>query len=178
GAHRCLIDVGGGAGGFLVSAGERHAGLQLLLFDLPAVAARAADRFAAAGLSRRARAVPGSFLSDALPAGADIATLVRVVHDHDDTSALQILRNVRQALPPGGTLLVAEPLAGTPGAERMGDAYFGFYLLAMGRGRPRTAQRLGELLRAAGFDRVRQLHTRLPLQTSVLLARVPDARHV
>ena len=29
-------------------------------------------------------------------------------------------------------LLLAEPLAATPGAERMGHAYFGLYLLAMG----------------------------------------------
>lgn len=173
GAHRCLLDVGGGEGGFLVSAGARHPALQLMLFDLPAVVARAEPRFAAAGMAGRARCVAGSFLSDPLPTGADIATLVRVLHDHDDATALQILRNVRQALPVDGTVVVAEPLAGTPGAERMGDAYFGFYLLAMGRGRPRTAEALGALLRAAGFDRVRQVPTRMPLQTSMMLARVP-----
>lgn len=171
--HRCLLDVGGGEGGFLASAGSRHAALQLMLFDLPAVAERARDRFAAAGLTGRARAVGGSFLSDPLPTGADIATLVRVIHDHDDAHALRILRQVRQALPQGGTLLVAEPLAGTPGAERMGDAYFGFYLMAMGSGRPRTAQALDALLHAAGFEHVRQLKTRMPLQTSLMLARVP-----
>jgi demethylspheroidene O-methyltransferase len=44
---------------------------------------------------------------------------------------------------PGGTLLVAEPMAGAPGRRSMGDAYFGIYLLAMGRGRPRTARELG-----------------------------------
>ena len=42
------------------------------------------------------------------------------------------------ALPADGTLLLAEPMAGSRGAEPVGDAYFGFYLLAMGSGRPRT----------------------------------------
>ena len=72
-------------------------------------------------------------------------------------------------------LLVAEPLADTPGAEAMGAAYFGFYLLAMGSGRPRTRQQLGQLLREAGFDGGRPVATRLPIQAGLLVARVrPD----
>ncbi len=171
--HRRLLDVGGGEGRFLCSVAARAPQLQLTLFDLPAVAERAHERFAAAGLSGRAHAVGGNFLSDPLPAGADIVTLVRVIHDHDDQRALAILRNAWQALPPGGTLLLAEPMAGTPGAEAMGDAYFGFYLLAMGRGRARTAENLAQLLRSAGFSSVRQLGTRIPLQVRVLVAKRP-----
>ena len=129
--------------------------------------------------SARLRIFGGSFLTDALPQGADIATLVRVMHDHDDATCLQLLRAVRCALPQDGTLLVAEPLAQTPGAERMGDAYFGFYLLAMGRGRPRTVDQLRALLEAAGFDRVRQIATHVPLQTGLLVARAaaPGSSH-
>jgi demethylspheroidene O-methyltransferase len=142
-----------------------------MLFDLPPVAARARARFAAAGLAARATAVGGDFLSDPLPEGADVVSLVRVIHDHNDDAAHKILRAVRRALPVGGTLLLAEPMAATAGAEPVGDAYFGFYLLAMQRGRPRTAGELGELLRCAGFSRSRLLPTRLPLQTSLLVAR-------
>ena len=40
--HRCLLDVGGGDGAFLVSAAKRAPDLALKLFDLPHVAARAA----------------------------------------------------------------------------------------------------------------------------------------
>ncbi len=171
--HRRLLDVGGGEGRFLCSVAARAPQLQLTLFDLPAVAERAHERFAAAGISGRAHAVGGNFLSDPLPTGADIVTLVRVIHDHDDQRALAILRNAWQALPSGGTLLLAEPMAGTPGAEAMGDAYFGFYLLAMGRGRARTAENLAQLLRSAGFSSVRQLGTRIPLQVRVLVAKRP-----
>ena len=46
-------------------------------------------------------------------------------------------------------------MSGTAGAEPIADAYFGFYLLAMGTGRPRTAEELAALLATAGFSRVR-----------------------
>jgi demethylspheroidene O-methyltransferase len=169
--HRCLLDVGGGDGTFLSAAAARNPALRVILFDLPPVAARAQARFAAAGLAARASAVGGDFLRDTLPAGADAVSLVRVVHDHDDPAALAILRAVRRALPPGGSLLLAEPMSAERGAEPVGDAYFGFYLLAMGSGRPRTPEELARLLREAGFARVRPLPMRRPLQSRLLLAR-------
>ena len=169
--HRCVMDVGGGEGTFLSFAAQRAPDLRLVLFDLPAVAERAQARFTALGLAQRAVAVGGDFLADPLPRGADLVTLIRVVHDHDDARVLALLEAIRRALPPQGTLLIAEPMARTPGAQAMGDAYFGFYLLAMGRGRPRSAAQLTTLLNAAGFGQVRLLRTRMPLQTRLLVAK-------
>ncbi len=77
---------------------------------------------------------------------------------------------IHDALPPRGVLLVAEPMAGAPGAEPMGEAYFGFYLLAMGRGRPRSASEIAAHLEEAGFRWVRRLKTRRPLLVSALAA--------
>ena len=170
GRHRSLLDIGGGEGTFLRAAARRAPGLRMILFDLPAVAARAQAQIAAAGLAERAAVVGGDFLSDPLPQGADIASLIRVLHDHDDASVLAILRAARRALPETGTLLVAEPMSGTPGAEPIGDAYFGLYLLAMGRGRPRTPEEYDSLLRAAGFGRVAVMATRRPLLARVIVA--------
>ncbi len=171
--HRCLLDVGGGDGGFLIAAAARAPGLRLHLFDLPAVAARAGRRFAAAGLAARAVVSGGDFRTDPLPAGADVASLVRVLHDHDDATALVLLGAIRAALPRGGRMLLAEPMAGTRGAEPMGAAYFGFYLAAMGSGRPRTPQACMALLTAAGFARCRLLPTAMPLLVRVILAEAP-----
>jgi demethylspheroidene O-methyltransferase len=173
GRHRCLLDVGGGEGGFLAAAGRRHPALRLMLFDLPAVAQRAAARFEAEGLAGRATALAGDFLREPLPRGADVVSLVRVVHDQDDDGMRRLLAAAFEALPPGGVVLVGEPMAGTKGSQAMGDAYFGMYLLAMGRGRPRSAAELGGALREAGFVAVRQLPTRMPLQTSLLRAERP-----
>lgn len=169
--HRHLLDVGGGEGRFLVSVAERAPHLKLSLFDLPPVAANARARFQNAGIADRAQATGGNFLADELPSGADIVSLVRIIHDHDDERALTILKAIRRALPTGGTLLLAEPMSGTPGAEAMGDAYFGFYLLAMGRGQARTAEQLSKLLQSSGFDNIRLLPTRIPLQVRLLTAK-------
>lgn len=174
-AHHCVLDVGGGEGRFLDAALHSAPGLQGILFDLPAVIRRAALRSDMPPRGSRLRCVGGDFLRDPLPRGADIATLVRVVHDHDDASVLTLLRAVREALPHGGTLLLAEPMAGTPGAETVGDAYFGLYLLAMGHGRARTPRALQALLRTAGFEDARLLRNATPLQTQVIVARVPSA---
>jgi demethylspheroidene O-methyltransferase len=95
---------------------------------------------------------------------------VRVLHDHDDDAVLAILRAARRALPEDGVLLVAEPMAQTKGAEPVG-AYFAFYLLAMGSGRPRSPEALTALLEQAGFGQVRLLPTRRPLLARVMTAR-------
>ena len=171
GRHRTLLDVGGGEGAFLIAAGKRHPSLELMLFDLPAVTQKAADRFSVAGLGDRARVFGGDFFRDALPAGADIISLVRVLHDHDDAFALALLRQIHAALPKDGTLLLAEPMAGTPGALASGDAYFGLYLAAMGSGRPRTPAEITGLLHQAGFSHVQQRATATPMIVRVLVVR-------
>jgi demethylspheroidene O-methyltransferase len=70
-------------------------------------------------------------------------------------------------------VLVAEPMAAIPGAEAVGDAYFGFYLLAMGSGRPRSAARHAQLLTEAGFERPAVHAARRPMLTGLVSARKP-----
>lgn len=168
--HTRLLDVGGGEGTFLAAVARRVPHLELMLFDLPQVTERARAALATQGLTSRVQVNGGDFFADALPKGADVVSLVRVIFDHPDERALAILQAARRALPEGGRLLIAEPMAATPGAEAMGDAYFGFYLLAMGKGRPRTAAQLSALIEQAGFANVRLLPTRMPLQAQVLTA--------
>lgn len=168
--HRRLLDVGGGDGAFAIAAARCAPALEVQVFDLPAVAQRAHEKFRAQGLSDRATAIGGDFTKDTLPVGADLITLVRVLYDHDDDRVLKILKAVRVALPEDGKLLIAEPMAEAPGAERVGDAYFGFYLLAMGSGRIRRPREIGGLLSAAGFVGFRVVPTRIPLQTGLIIA--------
>ena len=169
--HRRLLDVGGGDGSFVCAVAAAVPTLALQLFDLPAVADRASARFAASGLAQRATAFGGDFRRDALPAGADLVTLVRVLFDHPDQTVLELLAAIRRTMPADGTLLIAEPMAGTSGAEPMGAAYFGFYLMAMGRGRSRSPADFEQLLARAGFTDIRLVPTPSPLQTGILVAR-------
>jgi demethylspheroidene O-methyltransferase len=168
--RRRLLDVGGGEGEFAATAAQQFPGLEITVFDLPPVAERARAKLMALGLQERVKVVGGDMLRDPLPEGADVVTLVRVLHDHDDEEARVILAAVRGALPQKGEIVVAEPMAGIRGAEPVGDAYFGFYLLAMGRGRARTPDEIGALLKDAGFARPLSLRTPNPFAVSVVTA--------
>lgn len=167
---RCLLDVGGGQGAFVAEAGRRWPNLELMLFDLPSVADRARRNLERDGLSVRSRVVGGDVFSDVLPKNADVISLVRVIHDHSDADALVILRKTREAAPPGGMLLLAEPMAETYGAEAMGNAYFGFYLMAMGQGRPRSPSELLDLVARAGWRGARLVRTRRPILVRMIVA--------
>ena len=169
--HRCLLDVGGGNGALLSAIAQKYPKLQCVLFDLPAVAEHASERFRSEGLAARARAVGGSFLGDPLPDGADIISLVRILHDHGDDHVMTLLHAAHAALPPGGSLLIAEPLSGTRGSEAIADAYFAIYLLAMGSGRPRSFERLQVMLTQAGFEEISLKPAGMPMLTRVITAR-------
>jgi demethylspheroidene O-methyltransferase len=168
--HSCVLDVGGGQGAMLRALAGREQGLRLVLFDLPAVAERARVRLAAAGLGARIQVESGDFFA-ALPSGADLITLVRIAHDHDDAALQRLLVNAHAALPPGGQIVIAEPMRGIPGSMPVAETYLGFYLLAMGQGRVRTQGEIDTLLRRAGFGPARLHATPRPWQCAVLSAR-------
>jgi demethylspheroidene O-methyltransferase len=173
GKHQVVLDIGGGQGAFIKRLAAQYPHLSFKLFDIPGVAELSNAHFQEIGLSKRAQAIGGNFFQDPLPKGCDLATLVRVIFDHDDARVKQLLANVFDALNPGGTLLLAEPMAETKGFEAMGHAYFGFYLLAMGRGRPRTEAEIRGLLSDAGFTGIELLNSYMPLNAQILRCNKP-----
>lgn len=169
-----VLDIGGGQGAFLMALGARHKGPRLHLFDLPAVVSGAATQFESAGLAPRAKISAGSFRDDPLPPGADVITLNRVLYDHADNTVQALLSKVFEALPPGGHVIVSEPMAGDKAPERAGDAYFAIYTMAMGTGCTRSPGRIVELLQRAGFEGARDAGTSRPFVTRVVSATKPD----
>jgi demethylspheroidene O-methyltransferase len=137
--------------------------------------ALAREGLQAKGLSDRVALHPGSFLDDPLPEGADLITLVRVAHDHPDAVVQQILQKAYNALPVGGALLLAEPMAqpdeeaGQP--EAWVDAYFHFSHWAMVAGRLRTPQELQTMMKEAGFTHVEQVPNAMPIHARILVGR-------
>ena len=169
--HTSILDIGGGEGEFLLAMARRYARPSVHLFDLPPVAGLAAARFDDAELGDRASVIPGDFFADPLPKGHDAITLVRIAHDHDDDKVLALFASIRRAIAPGGTLVIAEPMSGDPDSARIADVYFAFYLLAMGSGRPRSAQAITRMLRASGFADIRPIRTPRPMLVSMIAAR-------
>lgn len=173
--HSCVLDVGAGRGRFMGQLAKHAPHLQLKMFDLPPVLSLASAYLQSEGVRDRVSLHPGSFLHDPLPQGADLITLVRVAHDHPDAVVLQLLQKAFDALPLGGGILLAEPMAQSPQAAATGDAsvdaYFHFYLLAMGDGRLRTPEELMAMMLQAGFTHVERVPNAMPIHAQILLGR-------
>lgn len=158
-----LMDVGGGTGAFLRAVNTAHPQLRLTLFDLPAV-------LEAAHLPPAIAAAPGSFRDDDLPRGADAISLVRVLYDHADATVAALLAKVHAALPPGGRLIISEPMSGGDRPDPVTDVYFAFYCAAMQTGRTRSAAEIEKLLAAAGFSEISARRGLRPFVTGTITA--------
>lgn len=168
-----LADIGGGTGTFLQHVSRAYPKLSLTLMDLPEVMDAARRRLADEGLDSRIRCHPGSFLEAPLPGEVDAISLVRVCYDHDDPTVRSLLKRVHAALSPGGRIIISEPMSGGRTPSRAGDAYFGFYTMAMTTGQPRSAERHMDLLRDAGFTKAQPHPTGRDFLTSVVSAVRP-----
>src|SRR5512133_2267272 len=106
GRFATVVDVGGGRGAFLGAVLDANPGTRGILFDQPHVVEGAV-------VGERCEVIGGSFF-DAVPEGADAYLLKAVLHDWDDDDAVRILRRCRDAIAPGGALLVVERELGAP----------------------------------------------------------------
>jgi demethylspheroidene O-methyltransferase len=161
--RRHLLDVGGGTGAFLAEVGRARPGLTLSLFDMPAVLAAVPP-----SLRDRLQLCPGDFRADPLPAGPDTISLVRVLYDHGDATVAALLAKVYAALPPGGMVLISEPMSGGARPDPATDVYFAIYTLAMRTGRTRSGAEIAGLLQDAGFGSLRARAGDRPFVTSVV----------
>jgi len=156
GSFRTVVDVGGGNGFALAAILRRHPETRGILFDLPAVADRAKEVVARCGVSDRCRFVGGDFF-DSVPASGDAYLLRHVIHDWDDGEAVTILRNCRDAMQPGGRVLVVETVIPS-GNEPCFGKWLDLMMIVVG-GRERTREQYAELFSAAGLRLTRVVPT-------------------
>jgi hypothetical protein len=107
-AFRNAIDLGGGAGGFLVGACQRFPDLGGAIFDLPPVEAVALETIARHGLAERVCFLKGDFFDDPLPDGADMFVLGDILHNWSAADGSRLLEKIYAALPEGGAVCIHE----------------------------------------------------------------------
>jgi len=138
-----------------------HPHLTGVLFDAPSVSEAAKDTIAAAGLGGRCERVGGDFFAS-VPAGGDAYVLSHIIHDWDVDACHTILRNCREAMNPGGRILIVEMVL-PPGAEPHPGKILDVVMLTVPGGRERTADEYGELLAPAGLRVERVVPTASPV---------------
>ncbi len=175
GAHRRLLDVGGGAGAFPIEFCLRLPELRATILDLPHVCVRAGERIAEAGLTDRIGTVAGDFLADpALPDGHDVILLSMILHDWDEPTNRALLARCHAALPPGGVIVISELLlnderTGPPEAALMGMNM----LVETEGGKNYSGAEYRRWLTDAGFVDVRTVPFEAPGANGAVLARRP-----
>ena len=162
-----LVDVAGGHGQVLMSIVQKHPGMRGILFDLEHVIAGAKPRIEQAGLDGRITTMTGDFFK-AVPKGGDAYIMKHIIHDWDDDRAATILENIRQAMQPGGRVILLESVL-TPANQPDFGKLIDLEMLLMPGGRERTADEFRALFARAGFAVTRIVPTTSPL--SVIEAR-------
>lgn len=155
---RRLVDVGGGTGQLARTLLRHHPQLRVEVLDLPAVVE--AGRTAAAATDDRCTWVPGDFF-EAVPSGADVYTLLAIIHDWGDDDAVRILGNVRAAMAPAGRCLVVDALLDERRPDPLMAAIDVMMLAFTDAGRERTSADWEHVVERAGLriDRTRPLPT-------------------
>ncbi len=162
-----LVDVAGGHGQVIASILQRYPDMKGMLFDLDHVIAGAIPRLHALGLDGRCETRPGDFFKE-VPAGGDAYIMKHILHDWDDEPALMILRNIRNAMNPGGRVILLESVL-LPGNAPDFAKLIDVEMLLLPGGRERTEADFRSLFERAGFTLTRVVSTDSPL--SVIEAR-------
>jgi O-methyltransferase/methyltransferase family protein len=148
---RTVIDVGGGKGTLLAEILRRHGHLHGVLFEAPAVAARAQALLDATDIADRCEVLAGNFF-ERVPDRADCYLLANVLHDWDDARAIEILRNCRRSMARAGTVLIIERLIPEDGGDAVPTLLSDINMLVITGGQERTNEEYGTLLRSAGLS--------------------------
>ena len=100
------------------------------------------------GLAERSRAVGGDFF--AYVPEADIYLLKHILHDWNDGEGVRILERCRQAMRPGGRVIVIEMLLGEMGEPGIA-ALMDLNMMVLLTGRERTLAEFSGLLKEASL---------------------------
>jgi len=151
-AFEHLLDVGGASGTWTLAFLRACPSARATLFDLPEVIPLARKRLAAAGMAGRVTLVAGDFMTDPLPAGADLAWVSAIIHQNSRRQNRQLFTRVFQALAPTGRIVIRDLLMDATRTRPVAGALFAVNMLvATEGGGTFTFDELREDLEASGF---------------------------
>ena len=151
-----VVDVGGGHGLLLATILSRNPNLRGTLFDAPHVVEGTKEGPLKPYLPRCTLAAGDMFSS--VPAGADAYMMKHIIHDWPDDRCIQLLKLCRNAVKPGGKLLVIDCVI-QPGNDYHPAKFLDLAMLMFPGGKERTETEFRELFAASGWRLNRLLPT-------------------
>jgi 2-polyprenyl-3-methyl-5-hydroxy-6-metoxy-1,4-benzoquinol methylase len=159
-----LLDVAGGHGWFSAELCKRHDGLHATVLDLPGSARVGREIIARAGMSDRVEHREGDMFAADLGGPYDGALVFDIVHHLSAAQIVTLLRRVREALKPGGTVAILDMFRSDARRQRASAAALGLlFHLTSGADLHSPAELAGQLV-DAGFSAPRRVKIR----------RIPD----
>lgn len=147
---KVVMDIGGNDGYLLEILLLHVPHLSGILFDQATVIDSAISRDCLAAVKDRSRMMAGDFFEE-IPQSADTHLMCSVLHDWTDNRVATILRNSRNALPPGGRLLVVEMLL-PEGPEWHPSKWSDVGMMVLTGGRERSRAEFERLFEDNGFS--------------------------
>lgn len=168
---RSFVDLGGGRGTVAATIAAAHPHLHGAVFDLPPVRPVFEEHLGGTGLGGRISFHGGNFFRDDLPK-ADALVFGHVLHDWAEAERKQLVESAFRALPPGGHVLIYDPMIDDDRSHRASSLLVSLnMLLATPGGGEYTAAECFEWLSGAGFA---ELHVvALDDHDSLVTARKP-----
>jgi hypothetical protein len=156
-----IVDVGGGNASTLLAVLRAAPRARGIVFDLPGVIDRTTRIIDEAGMADRCAVEGGDFFAR-VPSGGDAYLLRHIIHDWDDDRSVAILSRCREAVAPGGRVLVVESVLPEGNVPHPGK-WLDLIMLAIPGGRERTASEYERLFTRAGLTLARIVPTASPV---------------
>ncbi|WP_439941414.1 methyltransferase [Streptomyces sp. BBFR115] len=152
GAHKLIVDVGGGTGaGTLLHELLTHfPGMRGILVEDPRETATSAAG-SLGPIGDRCTLVRQS-LFEPMPQGGDVYVLTNILRNWNQQDAIRILRRCAEAAGPDGDVLVLERILSAEDQHQIHVADANLRILLLLGGKERTLEEFREIGRAAGLD--------------------------
>jgi len=147
-----LLDVAGGSGIYAAEYARRTPDLKAILFDLPPTIEIAQEILTAEGLEDRVTYRTGDYRQDPFPGPVDAVLLSNLLQTESEEHCRLIIAKAREAIRPGGTLLVHGVMTDPEGTKPHDAALFSLLMFVVfDRGRAYSSDEISGWLAQEGF---------------------------
>ena len=166
-----LLDLGGGPGTYSILLAQKIPGLKAIVFDLPSIVAIAGEIIASSGVAGRVTVQGGDFNVDAYPSGIGATLLSGILHREPEAACRSIIGRARDALVPGGTLVISDVMVNADRVSPPFATLFGLHMLVSSqRGGVHSKADHRQWLEDAGLTDVRVREVPAPAMHTVITA--------